>query len=114
MKELQISPTDSPDQDFERFLEEGWQSKLTHYADKYQMHPEDIIPLAFDSFGGTHPKTLAFLHSVSEVMAQKDKVLTDKIFWYFRNKIAVSIAFAQFSIHQRLRRLQPEAHRRVN
>ena len=58
--------------DYNRFFDKRW-------ALKHDMASESIILLAMDSLGDIHHKTLEFLKQVSDVMAQRDRLINGTI-----------------------------------
>ena len=83
-------------------LARGQKNKLKTYSDYVFSEQDTFLPLVFDSWGGTHPRTLEFLEEISTVMAQEDEQLKNQILRGFRDKITIAIHEFQGTIIERL------------
>lgn len=78
----------------EKTLDRAVERKYSRYLDNYDskdLKKEDLIPLAFDSYGGYADITYKFLQRMSMSIAKEDNILAAKVFRNLRDRIAVAL-----------------------
>ena len=87
-------------------VENTWEVKRKRYADNWEnFNQEDLIPLAFTTYGGWDSRTFKHLRELCATIAgNDDKDLASVIFTAMRQRIAMALTIGQFKLIQSLNR----------
>ncbi len=77
----------------ERFaaVERAYKAKVDKYTKNYDISPDDIIPLAFESSGGYHPSTMSFFKLFTLKIAGNNPRKADELMRTLRERVAIAI-----------------------